>query len=167
MILVALGSSLAFNRLTPENIITSAVNALEDVCDVIARSRLYNSPAWPDPSDPPFINAVIRVEAALGPEQLLAALHALEAAYGRRRTQRNAPRTLDLDLIDYEGRVWAAQEGGGLILPHPRLAERDFVLAPLAEVAPEWRHPVTGQSAEEMLAKLEAKTAIPIPSKGA
>lgn len=119
-------------------------------------SSLYETPAWPDDADPSFINAAAQIETGLAPEALLAALHAIEAGFGRRRTARNAPRTLDLDLIAYhqERRRGA---GDGLALPHPRLAERAFVLAPLAEIAPSWRSPVTGESAAAMLDRLPAK----------
>jgi len=82
----------------------------------------------------------IRVATAHSPAELMEILHKIESAYGRTRSAKNAPRTLDLDLIDYHGRV----EEGPPVLPHPRMAERGFVLIPLADIAPEWRHPATG-----------------------
>jgi 2-amino-4-hydroxy-6-hydroxymethyldihydropteridine diphosphokinase len=82
----------------------------------------------------------------------LATLHEVEAALGRRRGAPNAARTLDLDLIDYDGRV----EAGPPILPHPRLETRGFVLLPLAEVAPGWRHPVSGRTVGDLIATLES-----------
>jgi 2-amino-4-hydroxy-6-hydroxymethyldihydropteridine diphosphokinase len=119
---------------------------------VIARSRLYRSPAWPDPSDPEFVNAVARVETNLDPAALLARLHALEASFGRVRREVNAPRTLDLDLIDYDGRISAP--GAVPIVPHPRMDKRAFVLLPLADVAPNWRHPASGRAIAELIAAL-------------
>ena len=113
-------------------------------------SRLHNTPAWPDPSDPPFVNAVAGIGTALKPMELMALLHKVETDHGRTRSTKNAPRTLDLDLIDYLSRI----EDGPPILPHPRMAERRFVLEPLAEIAPHWRHPVTGKTAAELLAGL-------------
>jgi 2-amino-4-hydroxy-6-hydroxymethyldihydropteridine diphosphokinase len=117
---------------------------------VLKVSPFYRTPAWPDPSDPPFVNAVALVQTPLGPPGLLQALHGIEAAFGRERSRPNAPRTLDLDLIDYDGRV----EDGPPLLPHPRVTARAFVLRPLADVAPGWTHPVTRQSVAALLAAL-------------
>jgi 2-amino-4-hydroxy-6-hydroxymethyldihydropteridine diphosphokinase len=113
-------------------------------------SSFYKSPAWPDPSDPPFVNAVAAIRTGLQPPELLGLLHKVETEFGRMRSVPNAPRTLDIDLIDQDGLVRC----GDVVLPHPRMADRSFVLAPLAEIAPGWRHPVTGESAGEMLARL-------------
>ncbi len=115
---------------------------------VLKVSPFYRTPAWPDPSDPPYVNAVALVQTPLGPAGLLAALHAIEAAFGRERSRPNAPRTLDLDLIDYDGRV----EAGPPVLPHPRAESRVFVLKPLADVAPRWVHPVSHKSVAALLA---------------
>ena len=112
--------------------------------DVVSRSSWWRSTAWPDPDDPPFLNGVVIVRTALGPHELMAALGRIEEAFGRRREARNAPRTLDLDLIAY-GRL--SGDLDGLILPHPRAAERKFVMGPLAEIAPDWRCPETGEEA--------------------
>jgi len=106
--------------------------------DVVARSSWWRSAAWPDPDDPPFLNGVVIVRTAHGPHELMAALGRIEEAFGRQRAAANAPRTLDLDLVAY-GRI--SGDLDGLILPHPRAAERLFVMGPLAEIAPEWMHP--------------------------
>lgn len=111
-----------------------------------------SAPIPPDPGSPPYINGVARLEGDAAPEALLAALHAIEDAAGRVRPYVNAPRVLDLDLIDVGGRVL---RGPGLVLPHPRAHLRAFVLRPLAEVAPGWVHPVLGQSVEALVAALE------------
>ena len=117
--------------------------------DVVARSGWWSSLAWPDPSDPPFLNGVVIVRTDHEPHALMAALGRIEDAFGRRRSVRNAPRTLDLDMIAY-GRSSGDLEG--LILPHPRAAERRFVMGPLAEIAPDWRHPTGGRTARELAA---------------
>ena len=106
--------------------------------DVLARSSWWRSAAWPDPNDPPFLNGVVIVQTAHDPQDLMAALGRIEAAFGRQRGAANAPRTLDLDLIAY-GRKTGNLDG--LILPHPRAAIRKFVMGPLAEIAPGWQHP--------------------------
>ena len=115
--------------------------------DVVARSSWWASQAWPDPTDPPFLNGVALVRTAHDPHALMATLGRIEEMFGRRRSTPNAPRTLDLDLIAY-GREQGDCEG--LILPHPRAADRLFVMGPVAEVAPEWRHPQSRVTAAAM-----------------
>lgn len=149
MILIAAGSNLPFCGVDSQHIVLRAFRAVGRMSRLKRVSSLYESPAWPDSSDPVFINAVAEIETSRSPDALLAGLHAIEAGFGRRRSQRNAPRTLDLDLIAYHDEVRGGEDAT-LILPHPRLADRAFVLAPLAEIAPEWRHPVSGQTAAEL-----------------
>jgi 2-amino-4-hydroxy-6-hydroxymethyldihydropteridine diphosphokinase len=112
--------------------------------DVLLRSAWWRSAAWPDPEDPPFLNGVVLVRTEHGPHALMTALGRIEEVFGRQRGRPNAPRTLDLDLVAY-GRLHGDMEG--LILPHPRAAERRFVMGPLAEIAPDWRHPADGRTA--------------------
>lgn len=115
---------------------------------VVAVSSWWESaPIPPDPASPPFVNGVALLEGAADPAALLAALHAIEDAAGRARPYPNAPRVLDLDLIDHGGRVQA----GWPVLPHPRAHERAFVLRPLAEVMPGWVHPVLGRPVDALL----------------
>ena len=113
--------------------------------DVMLRSSWWRSDAWPDPTDPSFLNGVVIVRTAHDPHALMSALGRIEEAFGRRPGARNAPRTLDLDLIAY-GRLKGDLDG--LILPHPRAAERKFVMGPLAEIAPGWKHPQGGCAAD-------------------
>ncbi|HWQ87830.1 2-amino-4-hydroxy-6-hydroxymethyldihydropteridine diphosphokinase [Brevundimonas sp.] len=115
--------------------------------DVVARSSWWRSAAWPDPGDPPFLNGVVIVRTEHEPHALMAALGRIEEAFGRRRGVANAPRTLDLDLIAY-GRLTGDLDG--LILPHPRAADRRFVMGPLAEIAPGWLHPEAGRTATDL-----------------
>lgn len=112
--------------------------------DVVARSSWWRSAAWPDPGDPPFLNGVVIVRTEHEPHALMAALGRIEEVFGRQRGAANAPRTLDLDLIAY-GRL--TSELDGLVVPHPRAAVRRFVMGPLAEIAPAWRHPAGGTAA--------------------
>jgi 2-amino-4-hydroxy-6-hydroxymethyldihydropteridine diphosphokinase len=120
---------------------------------VVARSGWWRSAAWPDPAGPEYRNGVALVEATKGPRELLEALFSIEQAFERTREAKNAPRTLDLDLIAWGREVVHAP---GLTLPHPRAHERLFVMGPLAEIAPGWAHPVTGRTAAELAADATA-----------
>jgi 2-amino-4-hydroxy-6-hydroxymethyldihydropteridine diphosphokinase len=124
-----------------------------------ARSRLWDSAAWPDPAGPRYANAVALLEGEVEPALLLAELHRLEDQEGRVRGVRNAPRPLDLDLLAVGDLV---REAPDPVLPHPRLAERAFVLGPLAEIAPAWRHPVSGRTALSLLAGLPPADCRPV-----
>ena len=144
MILIGLGANLPGQAGQPAGTLKHALGKLDSKgVKIRSVSSFYETPAWPDPADPVFINAVARIETDLQPVELLTLLHGVETALGRLRSAPNAPRTLDLDLLDYDGRVME----GTVVLPHPRLAERSFVLVPLAEIVPDWRHPVSGKTA--------------------
>jgi len=153
VILVGIGSNLAAPRFgSPQKTASAALAQLPAVGAAVAGcSRWYLSQPVPPSDQPWFVNAVAVVETRLGPAALLAALLALEDRFGRRRSVPNAARTLDLDLLDYDGRRFATKR---LLLPHPRLHERRFVLAPLAEIAPGWRHPILAITASELLCRL-------------
>jgi len=150
-VLIALGANIPSAAGPPAKTLRAALRALEQAgLAPIGVSPFYETEAWPDPGDPPFLNAVAAFKTRLQPFALLTLLHEVETRFGRKRSALNAPRSLDLDLLDYDGRV----EGGAVMLPHPRLAERRFVLEPLAAVAPGWRHPVSGMTVEAMLKAL-------------
>ncbi len=153
VILVGIGSNLAAPPfISPHETAAAALAQLPTIgVRPLRQSRWYESEPVPASDQPWYVNAVAIVETALPPAALLAQLLSLEARFGRRRGARNAARTLDLDLLDYDGRECADAR---LVLPHPRLHERRFVLAPLAEIAPGWRHPRLGLSATELLARL-------------
>jgi 2-amino-4-hydroxy-6-hydroxymethyldihydropteridine diphosphokinase len=117
-----------------------------------ARSRWWESAPVPLSDQPWYVNGVVEVETGLRPRALLSLLHEVEAGFGRVRSVPNAPRLLDLDLLAYGDQVSTAPEGPHL--PHPRMAGRAFVLRPLAEICPDWRHPVTGRGLTELIAAL-------------
>ena len=148
--MVALGCSLAGAYPSREALLDAAVEALaSEGLKVAARSSWWTSAAWPDPAAPAYLNGVALVETTLPAGEVLAALHRVEARFDRRRGALNAPRTLDLDLIAHGRTVTEA----GLVVPHPRAQERLFVMGPLAEVAPGWRHPVGGRTAGDLAAE--------------
>lgn len=166
--LVAVGSNQASGPNTPRETVLAAMARLNDSpLKVVAQSRLYATPAFPAGAGPDYVNAACRVSGAEDPQSLLAILHAVEAEFGRERRQRWGQRILDLDLLAFGDAVlpdiktqtaWAqlplesqiARTPEELILPHPRIQDRAFVLVPLSDIAPDWVHPVTGLSVRAM-----------------
>lgn len=126
---------------------------------VLRVSPWYRTAPVPASDQPWYVNAVAEVATALPADRLLAVLHEVEEAFGRVRTVPNAARMIDLDLLDFRGEI-AAGGPGRAILPHPRLQDRAFVLRPLADLAPGWRHPVSGLPIQALLAALPADQAI-------
>lgn len=150
-VVIALGSNLSGEYASSEALLEAALARFSAAgLHVRERSHWWRSAAWPDPAGPDYRNGVVLVETSLGPEDVLQALLAIEAAFGRHRGARNDARTLDLDLIAH-GRT--VLETDDLTLPHPRAHLRGFVMGPLAEIAPDWRHPQLGESATTLAAK--------------
>lgn len=166
MILIGLGANLPHPKHgAPRNTCEAALAALEaEDLDVVRRSRWYESAPVP-PSDQPFyLNGVAELSTGLRPAALLDRLHGIESLFGRVRGQRNASRVLDLDLLAYGQEV--SGPGAVPVLPHPRLTERAFVLLPLAELAPSWRHPVSHLAAAQLLERLPpGQTARPVEDR--
>ncbi|MBN9507899.1 MAG: 2-amino-4-hydroxy-6-hydroxymethyldihydropteridine diphosphokinase [Alphaproteobacteria bacterium] len=154
MILVAIGANLPGpDGAPPRATCEAAAAALGRLpgLRLAALSRWYASAPIPPSGQPPYVNGVARLEGTAEPAALLAALHDIETAAGRRRGAANAARTLDLDLIDIDGLVRDAPDP---VLPHPRAHARAFVLLPLAEVAPGWVHPRLGRDVAALIAAL-------------
>lgn len=153
MIFIGIGANLPSPAGPPRATAEAALQALAAAgIAVRRRSRWYESAPVPPSDQPWYVNGVVEVETGLDPAALLAVLHRIEAAFGRTRTVANAARPLDLDLLVYDDRVLDGPDG--VIVPHPRLHERAFVLLPLAELAPDWRHPRTGQAISTLIAAL-------------
>ena len=148
-ILIGLGANLPSPRFgPPKKTLEAALGALESRgVRIVERSRWYSSAPVPPSSQPRYLNAVVAVETDLSPEALLALLHAIERDFGRRRTVKDGAREIDLDLLAYGDLVRTQSPP---ILPHPRLAERAFVLRPICDIDPAWRHPQLGRSAMEL-----------------
>lgn len=147
-VVVALGSNLKGEYDSVRSLLTAAILALDHAgLPVLRRSRWWRSSAWPDPDEPAYLNGVAIVDTTLRPREVMDRLRQIERDFGRERRRPNAPRTLDLDLIAW-GRLRI--EDATLSLPHPRASERKFVMAPLAEILPGWRHPVLGTSAADL-----------------
>lgn len=174
-IVLALGANLELRGNGPEATLRQALDALAAEGLVIRKvSRFFATPCFPVGAGPDYVNAAAMVETNMSPHTLLELLHRVEHQFGRARVQRWGMRTLDLDVICWEDLVlpdrhefdrWrtlppeeqirATPEQ--LILPHPRLQDRAFVLVPMADVAPGWRHPVLGRTVREMLEELPAE----------
>lgn len=178
--LIGLGGNLPSTYGDPvQTILVSLAHIHARLGRIVSISRFFQTPAFPKGSGPDFVNAAAAISSALSPEALLAGLHQIEAGAGRVRGMRWAARTLDLDLIAVGDAVlpdaatqrdWMAlardrqgrEAPSRLILPHPRLQDRGFVLIPLADICPDWRHPVLGRTVREMADALpdEDKAAI-------
>ena len=181
--LIALGSNLGSEAGGRGETLGAAVAEMAARGVVIRRvSRFFATPCFPQGAGPDYVNACAAVAGPEAPEALLKVLHGIEADFGRLRAQRWASRSLDLDLLaagdsiqpdaqtqtrwrtltpDEQGR----QTPDRLILPHPRMQDRAFVLVPLTDIAAEWRHPLTGETVAQMLAALprhERAEAVPI-----
>ena len=173
--LVALGGNMPSEAGSAAQTLRAALDAMErEGARICAVSAFYNTPCFPVGAGPDYVNAAARIALGCAPDEALALLHRVEAQFGRTRARRWGRRTLDLDLIAQGAQVlpdqvtfaeWRnlpvdvqeARAPDQLILPHPRLQDRAFVLGPMCDIAPAWRHPVTGRSTMQMWAALHAR----------
>ena len=135
----------------------------EDELKVLRRSSLYETEPRDLANQPWFLNLVIEVETALFPRQLLARIKRIESLLGRKRIADKGPRTIDIDIVLFARFVIDTPD---LVIPHPRMGERRFVLEPLVELAPELRHPVTHESMREMLGRVSSQKAVKYRGEG-
>ena len=160
-IYIALGANMS----NPKETFIKALERLSEVgVEVLEVSGLWQSPAWPPGlGHPDYLNAAAKVSYHGMPKQLLQLLNDTEASFGRIRAERNAPRTLDLDILDFKGQEFRDER---LTIPHPRMLDRGFVLFPLIQVAPNWIDPAGGQPIEHYIAKLPLTDVAPMEYRG-
>ncbi len=159
MILIGLGSNMTGPWGAPRDCVGRALQVLDErPFKLVKASTLIETTPFGKQDQPAYINAVARIKTRLPALVLLQALRNMERSAGRQRRERWGERTLDLDILDYNGVV--LEEGveqtvdAELVLPHPAISEREFVLVPIIEIAPRWKHPVSGMTARKMLAAL-------------
>jgi 2-amino-4-hydroxy-6-hydroxymethyldihydropteridine diphosphokinase len=184
-IFIALGANLINQGLSPHQTLIQALQDIEiEGFSVVKCSRFFQTPAFPAGAGPDYVNAAAHLQLAGNstPEQVYAPLAKIEAKHGRKRVQRWGGRTLDIDILAMEDRIapdhaaflhWANLDSAAqrqtapsqMIVPHPRLHERAFVLVPLLDIAPDWQHPVYGQTVRQMhgaLPKAERDSVVPL-----
>ncbi|MBO6948298.1 MAG: 2-amino-4-hydroxy-6-hydroxymethyldihydropteridine diphosphokinase [Rhodospirillales bacterium] len=158
MILIGLGGNLTCPTFGPPRATCgAALQIMENRgVSVSARSRWYETAPVPVSDQPWYVNGIVAVETTLEPAALVAEVLDIENELGRRRTVANAPRTIDLDVIAHGDTVIEADQKHQVAIPHPRMHLRAFVLLPMREIAPDWRHPASGRMLDDMIADLPA-----------
>jgi 2-amino-4-hydroxy-6-hydroxymethyldihydropteridine diphosphokinase len=164
MIVLSLGTNMASRWGEPVQTLVAARTVLSQKgIHVLAYSSFYESTPYGFVNQPIFLNAVAAIASALPPHALLGVIKSMEKSAGRRASPRWGPRPLDLDILDYHGRVMSPAAGylgdNSLVLPHPGIVHRAFVIVPLAEILPNWHHPITGQSAQQLVRGARARAA--------
>ena len=153
MIYLNIGSNLPSKEGSRENNIVTAISLLKKLnLNLIEISSFYQTPSYPDNSDPKFINLCVKLESNLKASELLNEIKKIERKLGRTRIKKNEPRTCDIDIIDFNGKIIKNDE---LIVPHPRLHLRNFVIYPLKEIEPNWLHPIFNKNIEIFFQELD------------
>ncbi len=153
MKIIALGSNIPFLDMSPIKIIEASYETLEKYSiQILKKSYIYQSEAFPNKSDPLFYNAALSVETNLHPNELLEIILKIEKIFGRERNERNSPRTLDIDIICFDNLVLNKKN---LIIPHPALHLRPFVILPIRDLDTNWKHPVFLKTITEIIDKFE------------
>ena len=154
IIYLALGTNIGDRRAN----LHTALAALPPEVAIVTESGIYETPAWGYEDQPPFLNMVVKAETNLAPLALLEHLKSLESELGRAPTFRWGPRLIDMDILFYDS---LALNSPQLVVPHPRLQERAFVLVPLAEIAPELLHPVLGKTIRQLVEQVDGSDILP------
>ena len=144
---LAIGSNLGNKRI---NIERAKYELSQKNIKIIISSSYYESLSWPNPKNPKFLNIVLKISTSVKPLDLLNICKEIEKKIGRKKTFKNSPRECDIDLIDYDNKIMKK----GIILPHPRMQDRNFVIFPLFEINKNWIHPITKISIKKLILSL-------------
>jgi len=156
MIILSLGSNLSSKFGNRFDNLQKAINCLiNEGIIIIKQSSFYETPSYPDPKNPKFINITVSIQSNLSAEKLMLLLISIEEKLERKRFKKNAPRTCDIDIIDFENKILNLSFNNlNLIIPHKDLTLRNFVLFPLKEISPNWKHPKTNESIDTLIQNL-------------
>ena len=158
MIILGIGSNLHSSFGNKFDNINLSISLLKkNNIEILKKSSFYETPSYPDLKKPKFINVIILIETDLPPVDLMSVLIFIEEKLERKRDKKNDPRTCDIDIIDYNGQVEKFNyKSINVILPHEKVTNRNFVLFPLQEIIPEWKHPKTKETVEVLINKLSS-----------
>ena len=153
MIYLNIGSNLSSPYGNREDNIKKAIEYLKDFkINLIKISSLYETPSYPNNADPKFLNLCVKINTRLKATELLSEIKKIEKRLGRIRLKKNEPRTCDIDIIDFKGEQIETEE---LIIPHPKLHLRNFVIYPLKEIEPNWLHPIFNKKIDSFFQELD------------
>ena len=144
MIYIGIGSNLGNRKL---NIEKAKFKIIQNNIEILQSSNYYESLSWPNIKNPKFLNIVLKVNTKIEPLKLIKIFKSIEKSLGRRKANRNSPRECDIDILDYKGRTINKE----IILPHPRLHKRNFVLFPLFELDKSWKHPISKHHIKKLI----------------
>ena len=144
---LGIGSNLGNKK---NNIEKAKFELIQNDIFIVKSSSYYESLSWPNPKNPKFLNVILKIKTSLQPIKLLNICKKIEISLGRKKEKKNAPRECDIDVIDYNNQKTNAD----IILPHPRMTQRNFVLLPLYELDKAWTHPISGQSIKKLILSL-------------
>ena len=150
-VFLAIGSNLG-NKII--NIEKAKYKLQNNFIKILRSSSSYESLSWPDTTKPKYINIVIKIKTTLSPIKLLKLCNKIELEIGRKRFGKNEPRVCDIDIIDYDQKIIRLKKPNDLIIPHPRMKKRNFVLLPLYEIAKNWKHPVNKANITKLISFL-------------
>ena len=154
IVFLSIGSNLGNKR---KNIELVKFNLEKNNIKIIKSSKNYETLSWPDKKKPKFINIVLRIKTSLSPYDLMKKCLLIENELGRIRNKKYEPRTCDIDIIDYDGKIIRKSNNENLTLPHPKMHRRNFVLLPLFEIAKTWIHPIKKITIKKLVNTLETK----------